>query len=516
MPWRISPGPPSPVSPDVFRTATVLFGLALAAVAAGSSAALSPFEDCQLRSLEGTSQRNAECARLTVALDQGQPGGPQLELFVARIASLSGNAANDPLVLINGGPGGSSVDLYLQLAPAFAGVLEHRDVLLLDQRGTGRSQALQCAVDMTSMEAEQSVADIRAQAEACLNALTTDPRFFTTSVAVRDLELLRTSAGYDALNLYGVSYGTRVALHYLRRYPEQVRSLTLDGVVPPDVVLGPNVAVNAQAALDQVFARCRGSRHCRGAFPDLEAEFAALARRLRSAPPRVAIAHPVTGTLDELQLQYGYLALVTRLMSYAPETTALLPLTIHQAAQGDFRAVAGQALSLLDQLSNSLSYGMHNSVVCSEDAPRFAEVDRTLDAAQLSATYLGEQQYDALKAICRVWPRGPVDPGFGEPLQSDAPVLLLSGEFDPITPPAYAERVAAGLSNSHHIVAPGQGHGVIGRGCLPRVLHRFLVDADIEEARTTANDCVGRQAALPFFVNSMGPVPAPAEAQNAP
>ena len=221
-----------------------------------AAAELSDFKNCQIKSLDGPNQRSAECATFTVAENPQAPLGQTIELFVARIKSLSPAPASDPLVLIAGGPGSSTVDMYLGLARAFAGVLDERDILLLDQRGTGRSTPLNCSLEMmSSIQIEPTLEDSRAAAINCLQQLEQDTRYYTTSIAVQDLEALRIAAGYQQLNIYGVSYGTRVAQHFLRRYPESTRTLVIDGVVPPTLALGPDIALNAQLTLDSIFTR---------------------------------------------------------------------------------------------------------------------------------------------------------------------------------------------------------------------------------------------------------------------
>ena len=197
----------------------VAFVLTLAGTA--HAAELSPFERCQITSLDGPAQTSAECATLSVAENPQALNGRTIDLYVARIKSLSPAPAADPLVLIAGGPGGSSVEMYLNFARAFSGVLDERDILLLDQRGTGRSHPLSCSIDVSSIEVEPSIAEAANAARRCLDELDGDPRFYTTSVAVRDLEALRQAAGYAALNIYGVSYGTRVAQHLLAPLPRQ-------------------------------------------------------------------------------------------------------------------------------------------------------------------------------------------------------------------------------------------------------------------------------------------------------
>src|SRR5690349_166000 len=223
----------------------------------------------------------ARCGTLTVPLDPAAPNGAMIELFVARVAALSAEPRPDPLLLIAGGPGQSTVDFYLQLRGAFEQVRRDRDIVLVDQRGTGRSaEGFACeAPDDLSLDTAD--ADVLARViDSCVADLKHDPRFYTTSVAVHDLDAVRAALGLDAWNVYGISYGTRVAQHYLRQYPEHVRSVTLDGVVPPPLALGPDVAREAQRALEQIFGRCAQDSGCAARFAALPQLFAEVLARL--------------------------------------------------------------------------------------------------------------------------------------------------------------------------------------------------------------------------------------------
>ena len=338
---------------------------------------------------------------------------------------------------------------------------------------------------------------------SCLATLNADPRYYTTATAVADLEQVRAALGYAQWDLYGVSYGTRVAQHYLRRHPDAVRAVVLDGVLPPDQALGPDIAQNAQTALDALFARCAATPACQARFPEPAAQFARLAARLRAAPIDVSTPDPVTGRTVTTTLTYGHLAATVRMLSYAPESAALVPLMLDEAeARANFTPLAVHARRIEAELDQSINVAMHNSVVCSEDVPFYADADTLWP--ELERTYLGTEQVRMLQTVCAQWPRGPVDDDLREPLHSDTPVLLLSGEFDPVTPPVYAERAAAGLRSSRLIVAPGQGHGVAGRGCLPDLIGDFVRAGSGAALDTT---CVQRLAADPFFVDLMGPPP---------
>ena len=459
------------------------------------------FQPCRLLQ-ESLPAAFGQCATLSVPLDYEDPDSTMLELFVARIPAQTAEPVPDPLVLINGGPGGSGVDLYLQTRSAFEEIRRERDILLLDQRGTGRSLlGLDCALDERFALETATPDEVRAAVAACIAAFPNDPRFFTTSVAVRDLDRLRETLGVDSWNIYGVSYGTRVGQHYLRRYPERVRTLILDGVVPAELPLGPAIARDAQSALDAIFARCAASESCAERFPDLPGQFAALRARFAVESIEVVANDPLTGAPESITLGESELVGVVRLMSYNDATAALLPLIVEQAYLGNFVPLAAQAELQIQALADSLGFAMHNSVVCTEDAPWFPE-DLGPDA---SVPYLGTMVVDGLRAICDAWPAGVIDDDFHEPVASDRPVLLLSGEQDPVTPPANAERViASGLTNARHVVGRAQGHGLAVVGCVPELIAGFVETAD-PAAPDAA--CLEREPPMPFFLSFQGPSP---------
>jgi pimeloyl-ACP methyl ester carboxylesterase len=345
-------------------------------------------------------------------------------------------------------------------------------------------------------------AELAALARECLAKLPGRPQFYTTSIAVRDLETVRTALGYAEVNLYGISYGTRVAQHYARRYPEHTRAVVLDGVVPPTLVLGPSIAIESQRALAGVFARCAAEAACNGRFPALADQFARLDARLRDGPVSVTLADPVTGERRDVAVTPAHLLTMARMLVYSSETASLLPLLVHEAAtRGDYAPLAAQAEMLGDELEATIAMGMHNSVACAEDEPRFAGA---VDRAALEATLMGTTMVDALVAICGAWPRGPVDPDFAEPLDSAAPALLLSGQFDPATPESYGEEAVRGFANGRHIVVPGQGHGVLRLPCMQRLVRQFIDDGS---AAALDVACVDAIKPAPFFLSFSGSAP---------
>ncbi len=446
----------------------------------------------------------ALCGTLAVPEDPSAPDGRTVDLFVARVPSLSSTPRPDPLVLIAGGPGESTVDMYLQLKGAFEPARRERDVILVDQRGTGRSaEGFDCGVpDDLSLETAGD-ARLAKYIDACLRELKHDPRFYTTSVAVQDLDRVRAALGAERWNVYGVSYGTRVAQQYLRRFPERSRSVVLDGVVPPELALGPDIAREAQRALDRIFARCAADEGCHARFPGLPEEFHDLLARLDKEPvqtaPRYATDAGGGGSGDAEKFGASQLRTLVRLLSYGSATVALLPVMLHEAHEGNYAPLANQTVTTLRRLPESLSFPMSNAVICTEDAP-FAPAGAR---EGLEKTYLGTTIVDALAEICGRWPIGVMDADLKMPLVSERPVLLLSGSNDPITPPEYAARAAATLTHATQLVGRDQGHGQISVGCVPRLFRTFLENPE----RPLDAACLAAEPPTPFFLSLLGPGP---------
>lgn len=458
---------------------------------------------CRLEHPYGLGSVAARCGRFEVPENPDDPDGRKIELAVAVVPAVSARARPDPLFLLAGGPGQGARDAFVPALGAFAGVRRDRDIVLVDQRGTGGSNPMNCDFPDEAFDSTVDPEKFREMAKDCLDKLPGDPRYYTTSVAVRDLDAVRAALGYERINLYGGSYGTRVAQHYLRRYPGQTRSVILDGVVNPSLALGASMALDAENALRSDLARCSQSKDCGTRYPALAADFDSLRARLAEQPVPVKIPDPVTAEPREFNFTAGHLAMVTRLLIYSDNTTALLPLFIREALIHDnFAPLAAQAEMLQQQLEEALAYGMHNSVVCSEDLPF---LDRaSLDHDALERSFLGSAMLDGLTALCEVWPRGVVDPDLKEPLDSTLPALLLSGEFDPVTPPAYAAAAAAGFSDHAAFVFQGQGHIQLGLKCAQTLIRHFL---DAGTAAGLDAQCVDSVAAAPFFLGFNGGEP---------
>ncbi|HEU5442244.1 MAG TPA: alpha/beta hydrolase [Steroidobacteraceae bacterium] len=459
---------------------------------------------CELHQTLDLTLIQAECGRLAVPENPAAPHGRWIELHVAVVPAISTRKSPDPLFVIAGGPGMAATSFYASVAPAFALIHRDRDIVLVDQRGTGGSNLLGCESSEEDLYAG-STAQIVAEAERCLKMLGAhaDVRFYTTSLAVRDLDRVRAALGYVRIDLYGSSYGTVVAQQYLRRFPNRVRSVILDGVVPPQLALGATSALDAQAALSGIFHRCVRQPTCETRFGDPAAAYQRIRDQLEAHPVWVDLSDPTSGEPYRLRFTAYHLAMVLRLASYTPELAALLPLDLHEAgASGDFAPLAGQFLLMDRVYGDAIAEGMNDTVVCSEDVP-FYHVDAE-QRAELAKTFLGTSQLDGLQAICAVWPRGPVDPDFHQPLHSDVPALLLSGSNDPITPPRYAAEAARGFAHGVSLVVPGFGHGQLTDPCMAGVMAQFVRRASVSGLDTA---CTGNLSPMPFFLTRNGPAP---------
>jgi pimeloyl-ACP methyl ester carboxylesterase len=496
-----APHPPRSALRTLPVLATVL--LRAAAAAAGSPEAPAPaltLSPCVIEHPLRLTVVPAECGSLRVAENPAEPRGRQIALRVARVAAISTRREADALFVLAGGPGQAASAFYASVAGAFGRIQRARDIVLIDQRGTGASNALDCPQDPERLY-EATGPEVVQLTRRCLSALAprADPAFYTSSLAVADLERVRAALGYQRIDLYGVSYGTRVAQQYLRRFPARVRALILDGVVPPQLAIGPDVALDAEGALRGILARCRADAACRAHFGDPTQDYQAVRARLAAGAVPLSIADPSGGGVRAVQFGPEQLATVLRLGGYSADYAALLPLFLNSGARGDFAALAAQSL-LLTRSYEGIALGMHNSVVCAEDVPYWGAIDRPA----LAATFMGAAQVDALAALCRIWPRGPMDQDLHAPLVSAVPALFLSGGDDPVTPPRYARLAAAGFSQARQLVLPGFGHGQLTAPCMDRVLADFVshpVVADLDVS------CLERARPMPFFTSVNGPAP---------
>ena len=459
---------------------------------------------CDLAQPNSGASTPAWCTDFPVPENRADPRSRTIKLKVALLRSDAQVASKDMLVFLAGGPGQAATDSAGTVAMMLQPLLAHRDVLLVDQRGTGGSNALTCkdSDDSPSVgDGDALNADkMRRGAADCVKQLSgrADPRYYTTTIATQDLEDIREALGAPQFDLIGVSYGTRVAQQYLMRYPDAVRSVVLDSTVPNTLALGEDFARNLDDALKAQFARCTAQPACKKQFGDPDQTLYQLRDALKANPHEVSFRDPQTYQTVKRVLNENSLAGVVRMFAYTPQTAALLPLSIDAAAHGDVGPLLGQAKILSTDLAELSGSGMQYSVICSEDA------DLLKPRPQDADTILGTRMIDSLKAVCSVWPKGTRPADFHQPVKSDKPVLLLAGQYDPVTPPRYAKEVAKSLSNSRVLVLNGQAHSVMMAGCTPELVQHFIEKLD---PKTLDASCLKRLKPTPIFLDFNGATP---------
>jgi len=462
------------------------------------------FQKCELPvvGMRPSNPLNAECATLEVPENWETGSGRQIKLAIALIPSRSPKPQPDPVFMLAGGPGQSARESWRGVAGAFRAILTNRHVILLDQRGTGASNRFDCPtpdnIDPLAVDVDPAQAAMLAR--ACLAAVkdTHDARFYSTEDAARDLERVRAALGAQTVNLIGISYGTRMAQIYAKRHPDRVRSLLLDSVVPNELILGTEHAINLETTLREQLGRCRDDAQCGKQFGDPYATLRELAADLKVKPRMLHVRDPRTGEWVEQALTPASLSVVARMYMYSSETAALLPVTLAEAKAGRFEPLLAQAAMMNDDLGSQIASGMHWSVICAEDAEFF--VPRPQDADLL----LGQDFESVVVSWCKEWPKRGVPADFHAPLSGATPVLVLSGQYDPVTPPRYGDQVVKGLPNARHLVVPGNGHNVLARGCAPKLITEFIDTAD---AKSLEAECLDEQTPAPFFLNFSGSAP---------
>ena len=483
-----------------------VFTIALAALALPITAFALPdsnrieFSNCSL-SLPGTSlTANARCGSFEVAENPADPGGRKISLKVAVAPATGKSTEPDPVFFFAGGPGQAATETWVMIRSTLNKIRKKRDIVMIDQRGTGGSNQLACKSDVEEdLNQEIDFELVRSETEKCLAALDGDPRFYTTTIAMGDYNQVREAMGYGKINIMGVSYGTRAAQVYLRLFPDTVRSVTLDSVVPMQLALGQEHALMLDRSVESVFSDCAADDACNSRFPEGFEELNRLFMQLQKEPREITITDPVTGLPRQMLLSADSLGVAIRFLSYASETQALLPLLVHEAVTtGDLSRLASQAILVMSGLSEMLSKGMELSVMCSEDYP-FMDTGK-----DYSQTLMGNLMMKIVDLQCRIWPHGKVPDGFHKPVRSDLPVLLMSGERDPVTPPRYAAQVAETFPNSLNLIARGQSHSVMKNVCLRDITTAFIEKGSVEGLDTA---CVAKIRPAPFFTSLLGPNP---------
>jgi pimeloyl-ACP methyl ester carboxylesterase len=438
----------------------------------------------------------AKCGTFEVYENRATKKGRKISLNILLLPATGAKREPDPLVYFAGGPGSAATEDAIGFAPEFAKIREHRDLLFVDQRGTGKSHPLNCVFfnpdDLQSYLGYffplEDVRKCRPQLEA-----KADLKLYTTDIAIDDMDEVRAALGYEKLNLFGGSYGTRAALTYLKRYPRHVRTATLQGVAPANAYMPADFPLHIERALSGVIAECAADEACNKAFPNLKEEAKALLDQLIKAPVEVEVEKPKSKERVKVKLSRDLMAEAIRYMLYSPVPASRVPLIIHLAAQGNFVPLTQTALQYRKFLVGADSNGMYLSVTCAEDLPWIKPGEGERMAAN---TFLGDYRLRQQREACALWPRGEVKRDYAKPVRSDVPVLILTGEWDPVTPPSNGDAIAKGLKNSLHIVVPHGAHGLGGLeniDCILRLTAEFVEHGTTKDLDTACVKMIRRK-----------------------
>jgi pimeloyl-ACP methyl ester carboxylesterase len=472
--------------------------------AAGRTYGNLQFQPCTLTSPQASANVAAQCATLEVAEDPAAPQGRKIGLNIAWIAAdETGTQRPDPVFFIAGGPGQAASEVASLVNSSLREVRRQRDLFFVDQRGTGKSNPLTCQDEQgkplpVDPKMEPTIEALTAYAQRCADSLVdrADTRFYTTTDAIADLDAVRAALGVAQINLIGGSYGTRVGQQYAATYPDHTRAVVIDGVAPNELVVGGDFANTFENAITLQSQQCRATPACAKRFPvDTREQLRSLMAQLRQSPVEAEFRDPGTGQMQRETLTAATVASLAFSFSYVPQMSSLLPLVLDEAAQGRYEPLMSLAYMSSRQMGDQINRGMQWSVLCAEDA------DRYQPPADAGDRLLGPEVAQMFFAACKVWKSGSRPATFNQPFSSSLPVLLLSGELDPVTPPAYAEQVLKTLPNGRHLLARGQGHGTLGVGCMPKLLDQFLESTDAKALDAT---CLETLVGVPAFTSFNG------------
>jgi len=458
-----------------FRLIFICLALAAAVIAqTENSANRVSLQPCEVPGAEEGKKEKVLCGTYEVFENRDLKAGRKIPIKIVVFPAKSSVKEPDPLFYIPGGPGSSATEDAPYVAQDFEKIREHRDLVFVDQRGTGGSNPLSCEFfDPKDVQSYLGHWDPPAQVRECRKQLEqkADLKLYGTSIAMDDLDEVRNALGYGKINLYGGSYGTRATMAYVRQHGANARSILLHGVSPFDQFMPGEFPWDTQRALDGVLDECVADAQCAAAFPKIRDEMGSVLARLRKGPVEVDVT--VDKNPAKVKLSRDLAAEAVRYMLYNSGTANRIPLVLHEAWKGNFEPLAEAAIFYRKAIVATGAAGLYLSVTCAEDLP-FAK--RT-DQADAENTFLGSYRLRQQLEGCAEWPQGKVPKGYSKPVTSNVPALILSGQRDPVTPPAYGERVARRLPNSLHIVVPSGGHGfggLDGLDCITQLSDRFI------------------------------------------
>ena len=410
------------------------------------------------------------CGSLSVYENRVAQRGRQIRLRIAVIPADDRVPQADPVFFLAGGPGGAATESWASAGQIFVALHQHRDFVLVDQRGTGGSHQLTypSPPDLGGLPPDQVQARARQWVAEVIAGLDGDPTLYMTSLAMDDLDQVRQALGYHRIDLYGGSYGATAAQYYVRQHGNYVRTVVLDGGSLLNAPLLELLAANSQAALNRIFDRCDGDAACSAAYPAVRQELATVIQRLQARPVTITTSAGGAGTAV---IDADAFAATIHSLLLSATTAASIPQVIHQAATGDFAKVGQAIANNTDSTSNLVMSAM---IKCFEGWAKFDPVETQRLGTGSYLLGFEEKIAQGQALVCPLLPKPNLAKGDGLPLQSPVPVLLLNGSTDPQDPPSNVAAAPIDLPNSLSIVVPDQGHTVGHLGCLPTIVAAFV------------------------------------------
>ena len=448
---------------------------ALALACTDSSPQALPLSRIELTDCSTQYFGNARCGTYEVWEDRAAKSGRRIQLHLVVLPARGRERQADPLFYLAGGPGSAATEMAGAIARVLAPVNQHRDLVFVDVRGTGRSGALRCEPLGDAQPLQRYFDEFfpDAYVRECLKRQEGDARLYTQPIAMDDLDEVREALGYDRVSLFGSSGGTRQAQIYMRRHGARVRTAVLFGVAPMDGEIPLSFSRALDAGIEWLLRWCGQTPHCHSAYPDLAGDWERSKKRFENGPVEATVRHPRTAQEERVRISRGVYADGVRHMIYnLVAARRELPARIHAAGHGDFGPFAEAELRQARNFDRIIANGFYLSSTCAEDVRFISEADvrRATDG-----TFLGDYRVRRQQAACRIWPAGEgIDENFQQPIDVDVPVLVISGEVDVATPVADGERVARALANARHIVLPNQGHGYENAGCWGPIVASFI------------------------------------------
>jgi pimeloyl-ACP methyl ester carboxylesterase len=445
--------------------------------------------------------KDAGCGKYEVFEDRAAKSGRKIALNIAVLPALSAKPAPDPVFMLAGGPGQGAVAVIKIAGDYLIRLRRDRDIVFVDQRGTGESNPLSCNLvgnkdEMRGYFTEgmsvENLGECRAQLEKTANLA-----LYTSPIAMDDLDEVRAALGYDKINLHGGSYGTVAGLVYIRQHPDRVRTAMLEGVSTVDAKIYLPFAKGVEHALERLFTDCAAAAECNAAFPNLRAEFKELTAKLDKQPVAFESTNLFTGKREQVTLARDMFADSIRTVLYIPLNARWLPLLIHEANKNNWGPLASISYANARGIADQIARGMHLSVVCSEDIPSITEEEIKRNTA---GTFYGDYRVRTMIKACEQWPKGKVAAGFNDPVKSDIPILMITGDLDPVAPPWLAAEAARLLPNSRQISISNTGH-YFRFECIDDLLAEFVTKGS---AKGLNDSCV-KEIQRPPFLTKLPP-----------